>query len=91
MQNQKVLFVGGSRCGMEEMPVSGPYTFVNGALAHPDKDGCVEKSINATIEHYVRDEPANLKVDGYAVYFLDELDQHARDERLAELVRSMAL
>ena len=89
--SERVLFIGGSRHGLGEMEPARSYTFVNGVLAHPDKDGSAERTLNATIEHYVRDDPGRLKIDGHAVYFLDELDQAQREERLACLVRSMAL
>lgn len=87
MEERRILFVGGSQEGFQTVDPSWlTLTFVNGNLVHPDADGAVDMSLNATLERYVR-EPVT-KADGKPghAYFLEGLDREQAHERLVTLV-----
>jgi len=54
MQDQSVLFIGGSREGEHALgKIPGMLTYVDGILVKPDEDGAIEAPLNALVETYI--------------------------------------
>jgi hypothetical protein len=85
--HQHPIFVGGSRNGtlVKDPTDRRSFTFVDGYLVEPG-DGTLTVPINATIELYLLDKVE--KEDGQPVeaYFLVDLDEQQRRERLSTLM-----
>ncbi len=87
MEERRILFVGGSQEGFQTVDPSWlTLTFVNGNLVHPDGDGAVDMSLNATMERYVRAPITKRDGNPGQAYFLEGLDHEQSQERLAMLV-----
>jgi len=83
---QHPIFVGGSRNGTPvEKADRRSFTFVDGYLVEPEKDGTLTVPINATIELYVLDEVEREDGEPVAAYFLAALDDCQRRERIVTL------
>ncbi|RYD33265.1 MAG: hypothetical protein EOP87_11325 [Verrucomicrobiaceae bacterium] len=85
--HQHPIFVGGSRNGttVEDQTDRRSFTFVDGYLVEPG-DGTLTVPINATIELYVLDQVEREDGESVEAYFLVDLDDTQRRERIASLM-----
>lgn len=81
------IFVGGSRNGTPVRDAGRrAFTFVDGYLMESDEQGALTIPINATVELYVREELSGSNGEFVSVYFLVDLDEKQRKERLEQLL-----
>lgn len=85
--HQHPIFVGGSRNGtaVEEGTDRRSFTFVDGYLVEPG-DGTLTVPINATIELYLLDQVKRGDGEPVEAYFLADLDESQRRERIELLI-----
>jgi hypothetical protein len=85
--HQHPIFVGGSRNGtaVKDQTDRRSFTFVDGYLMEPG-DGTLTVPINATIELYLLDHVEREDGEPVEAYFLADLDERQRRERIAQLM-----
>ncbi len=82
-----MLFVGGSRNGVGDVvSVQQSLVFVDGELVIPDRDGVIDKPLNATVEQYQYESFDDSEGAAHGAYFFQGMEPDERSHRLVALL-----